>query len=660
MTKNFIDKFSSDRFRIFLSLATLKKHSICVSLTFFVSLLLNINSSLADQSGSQAPEVAIAPVGPQTHAGTGLLYANAACPFRQTTIPNQVILRAERLRNAAVEIDKQLQLKIKRQDEIRNGDLFAGCEKYVNKAIENACSEGKRALGRRWISKFEDHMLGESNSYNPFADEDELEIDESFPSSKNTNYLIEYMYALNFFRSSSPNVDRTLAGGGPIIPPAPVVVLEEEETGCNKFKRANGRIDSALCYAAGSESPKSQDKCEFCLKPQGGYPNGIWPTLFVDNFILGQEIAILQGQYTVAIGKAECVTRFIDNAPATGPDSAGFQNCIKIVDPLATAADFCLFCDEVGLATVEKRPFEWGRWLPSILTAGLWIAGGIYANNQMEETREGNWEAGYPSDDRSPWVMSSYIGLGANSVINSLQAAGAFGCAPGVGVGGAPLTATLGVGGMVQGFMGAGGPMVQTGGALGYDPSITGQLTGNLNGGLFPNAQLGGYAGAGVNVDQARYNLQNQIDAANAAILRNQQGQAQLDQYMQVQAAYNQARQQEEALRYQLQNQAQGLAPYINTGAIGVGGAGVGFPGVGLNGLGTTGAGLRIGLDVNGWAGVGAGVNGNLYGSGAPGTAFPPYPVNNNGMPNGSWNDDYYDDGNSSPGSIMGLPGVGR
>lgn len=610
-------------------------------LTPTLFLTFQYKSSYADAPGEIAMDTS-ATVGPHTQHGTGQYYANAACPYDQSTLPAQVISRAERIRNMATEINRQLQLAIRRREEMESDRLFSTCETAVNRIIEKACGGGNRAQGRSWINQFEDWMRGVDG------------IDDSFLYSRNVNYYRTYEYVTNGLQSTSPNLDRMLAGTCPpegclpspsddpgfgnIDPPGGGATPPRNTGDCDQYKLNGGRIDSQICYNAGESDRRVEDYCEGCLKPKGGYPKGIYPEKFVEYYNLGQEIAELERDYRAAIGKAECVATHIDGAPSTGPDAGAFQRCIIDADPSATTADYCLYCDDAGRVAQKESGFDWNRWAPTILTTGAWILGGIYANNQMEETRQGNWEAGYPSDDRSPWVMSTYVMNGFGAVTNSLQAAGAFGCSPSGGASGqAQMTATTNIGAFVQGLFG-GNPNVQTGGALGYNGGITAGINGNLSGGLFGNNPT---AGPGLMSDAE---IQRQRDALNAAILQNQQQAQTLDALAQLNASIAKFDADAAVLAQQraaLAAQAQGL--YSSLGYTGAG-AGTG-----------TGAGLRIGLDVSGWAGVNGGLGAGL--SGAPGTVYPPTPTGYPGLPNGSGNT--YNGGNTGSGSQFAVPAIG-
>ncbi len=610
-------------------------------LTPTLILTFQYKSSFADAPGEIAMDTS-ATVGPHTQHGTGQYYANASCPYDQTTLPSQIISRAERIKNMASDVNRQLQLAIRRREEMEGDRLFNTCETAVNRIIEKACGGGSRAQGRSWINQFEDWMRGVDG------------IDDSFLYSRNVNYFRTYEYVQNGLTSPSTNIDRMLAGGpegsdpgfGNIDSPGEDSPTTPRGGGdCDQYKLNGGRIDSQICYNAGESDKRVEDYCEGCLKPKGGYPQGIYPEKFVEYYNLGQEIAELEDAYRAAIGKAECVAIHIDGAPSTGPDAGAFQRCIQSADIDATTADYCLYCDDAGRVAQKEKGFDWNRWLPSILTTGAWVVGGIYANNQMEETRQGNWEAGYPSDDRSPWVMSNYVMNGFGAVTNSLQAAGAFGCSPSGGTNGqAQMTATSNIGSFVQGLFG-GNPNVQTGGALGYNGQITGGINGNLSGGIF-----GGNPTAGPGI-MSEAEIQRQRDAINAALLQNQQQAQTLDALAQLNASLASFDAQAAALAQQraaIAAQAQGLYSSLGYGQGGVG-----------TGTGT-GAGLRIGLDVSGWAGINGGLNGgyNQGYSGAPGTVYPPNNSGYPGLPNNSGNNN---GGNYNPGSgsQYAVPGIG-
>lgn len=616
-----------------------------------------------------------ASLGPQTHHGTGQYYANAPCPYDQSTLPAQVLSRSERIRDEAASINARLETARRRVGEIESDRVFSACRSSVNAIIRKACGgDSSEARGEQGVDMFEDHMRG------------------TLLISRNLNYFDSYQVVYQGIMTSKMNMDRAVAGtcpcgydvvtascslcpdeiavgdwddgswdddkavGGvdvrpdtPIVPPA--------SSSCFDFAKNDGVIDSQICFSTNETNNGIKQNCRSCLRPSGAYMRGLYPTKFKEYFELQQEVARLERDHRSAVAKAACVETHIDNAPSTGPSADAYRRCIQEADPVSTAADYCLFCDESGRTPQRDRGFDLNRWGPSLLTAGAWILGGVYANNQINRTREGNWEAGYPSDDRQPVVMTNYVMNGFGQVVNSLQSAGAFGCAPSAGVNGQGQVSTgNGIGGMLSGLFG-GNANVQVGGAMGYPGGMLGGQ-GQISGGVFNgNPNAGPWASG---------NLNGSIDAQRAAIAQaqanleilqrqNQQRIEGLNALASLQVTLQGLEQQNASTNQQIaeiQAQANGIYAGLNANG-GLGGAGYG--------QGQTGAGLRIGLDVSGYAGL----NGGFYGGGAPGTQFPPtspqYNGPGSGIPNntGSNNPGGYNPGSGSPNSGLAVPSLG-
>lgn len=595
-------------------------------------------------------------VGPTSHFGTGQQYANAPCPYQQSGLPNSVIKRSERLKNLALDINARLASAQGKLDAFADDKVFAACRQSVNHIIKKACGGDSSELrGEEAVDQFEDHMRG------------------SLYISRNTNYLRTYQVVTQGIQTSKMYDQKRMladASGSDIGADDALMTWDDEELddkggdspivttpsapSCYEYTLNDGIIDHKICFSTGETNSKIKQNCKNCLKPNGTYPRGVYPEKFKEYYDLQQEVAQLKRDYQMAQAKALCVDRHIDGA-TSAPDSDAFRTCILTADPMATAADYCLYCDDAGRAETKKKGFDLERWGPSLLTAGLWIAGGLYANKEMKETRQGNWEAGYPSDDRSPWVMTNYVMNGAGAVVNSLQAAGAFGCSPSSGVSGQGQTVASGnIMDYVQGIF-SGNANVGVGGALGYPGSMLGGGQGSISGGIFGGNPTAGPWGAsgGINIEAERARIAQEQANLDALIRQNQQNQASLEALAQLQATLVGLEQQNIRTQQDMAAvRAQAAAIYgnLNSGY----GYGNGGAGAGLNG------GLRIGFDVQGWGGVGAG-----YGGGAPGTGYPPYgqpPYNGpGGIPNysdyngGGSGDDY----NDGPDSGLGVPGLG-
>lgn len=604
-------------------------------------------------------------VGPTSQFGTGQYYANAPCPYNQTSLPSQVIKRSERLKDEATQMQTQLaSLKNKLQG-IEEDRVYGACQASVNNIIENVCGGGSRGRGSEGVDMYEDHMRG----YSSYISFNKLNYSRSYEVVYNgynearinalRNIAAERFESEDSFENNQISVgdgiesysdDKATGGGGG----GPVVV--SPNSSCFDYALNNGMIDSKICFAASGADPRHENNCKSCLtpckKPNNSGLNaeyeagekcvlsrGFYPTFFKQAFDLQQQIAKLERNYKMAVGKAACTEKHIDNA--SGPlDANAYRQCILDADPMATAADYCLFCDETGRA--QRQGFDMNRWGPSILTAGAWALGGLFAYNQMQKTREGNWEAGDPSDDRKPVVMTNYVMNGFGQVVDSLKSAGAFGCSPSAGINGqGQIVTTNGLGNSLQALFN-GNANFQVGGANGYPGAILDANGNIISGGAFANNPHAGPWTGGVNID-ANIQAQNAAIAqaqANLAALQRQNEQriAGLSALANLNATLQGLAQQRANTDAQIaQAQAQAAQIY---GTLGLGGTAGGVSGVGNGGI-------RIGLDVSGYAGFGAA-------AGVPGTTYPPMPYNqpNYVIPNSSGS-------SSSDNSILGIvPGM--
>jgi hypothetical protein len=624
-----------------------------VNLKYFLGFIFACNYSYAQTTGAE------------TNFGTGQYYANAGCPYDQSTLPAAVLSRSERLKNEATDINSRLELAKRKLGEIDDDRAFSRCQSSVNQIIKKACGgDSNEGRGESAVDDFEDHMRGVNMLMSQL------------------NYARTYEVAYQGIMTSKMLNVRNIAGGGgetlvddiypgyldedtpddkaiDVEPDSPVVPSGPDSC-FNNYALGNGMIDPKICFSTNEKNKSVKDNCKGCLKPNGLYPRGLYPEKFKEYFDIQQEVAQLQKDHKSAMAKATCVEKHIDNAPKTGPDAGAYRRCIMTADPSATAADYCLFCDDAGQAEKKQKGFDLDRWGPSLLTAGAWIVGGLYANNQVKKTREGNWEAGYPSDDRQPVVMTNYVMNGFGQVVNSLQSAGAFGCSPSAGVNGQGQTVTTnGIGGFLQGIF-SGNANVQVGGANGYPGSMLGG-NGTLSGGVFGgNQNAGPWTSGNLNGSIAAQQQAIAQSQANLELLQrqNQQRMDSLNALANLQVTLQGLEAQNARTNEQIaQIQAQANSIYSGLGVNGGAGAGIG-------GNGQTGAGIRIGLDVSGYAGLNGGLNGGIY-SGAPGTNYPPI---NNGytgpgyqIPNnsGSNNNNYYNGGSGNTGSGLAVPSLG-
>lgn len=650
-----ISQFFNLSFRVFISL-------IFVSHVSFAGEEVIIPDVPVRPTPSQTtvvtptPQVVIQPTtvtpGPQSNYGTGQYYQNAPCPFTQTSI--DVTSRGQRIKDQAAEIARRLAVANRLAEEIQNDKVFRACKTSVNEVIRKVCGDPNNEWqGEQAIDEFESHMRG------------------SLLISNRVNYLRSYQVVYEGIMDSkliSPN--RAIADIGieisadddelridtPIVP---------SSFGCQQYVLDNGAIDRKMCFQTNEVGPTIKKNCSSCLNSSGAYPRGLYPTKFTEYYNLMQDAAKLEKEHKVALARAACVELHIDGAAATGPDANAFRLCMQTADPFATAADYCLYCDAAGQIPAQESAFSWSKWGPGLLTALGVIGLGAYAFNQVQKTREGNWEAGYPTDDRGPAVMATYALGGAGLVVNTLQASGAFGCAAQMAAGQAGVvTAPVGLGGMVQSIFG-GNINANIGGAAGYPGSMLGGNAGIVSGGVFngnPTAgpwgvqgnMQGNVAAQAAALEQARLNLQR-AQQQNQQQLESLNALANLQATLQGLEAQNLRTNQQIA---EIQAQAAGISAGLN-------GYGNSYGGVngGAGILGQTGAGLRLGLDFDLNAGLTGGGNGMVGTPFVPGTQYPPYgyqrdnyvdrtnyDYNNNGRYNNGFNDPYYNDRNYNNG----------
>lgn len=603
-----------------------------------------------------------ASLGPQSHHGTGQAYANAPCPYNQSTLPPQVLSRSERLKNEAADMAVEIARLQDDVETISKDEPFPACKKAVNETIMKVCGANNEGLGNEAIDSAEDHMRGVAL----FA--------------RNANYLDSYMVVYQGIMTSKMTTDRQVASGCPCgysddgcLPcdTAPIDDggwVEEPTTprtdgplvpnsgSCfDRYALNNGVINHRICDDANHPSGNTKTNCRPCLRPSGRYPRGLYPTKFKEYFDMQQRLAELEDSYKMAVAKAACTEKHIDNAPETGPNAESFRRCIQLAHPRATAADFCLFCDETG-TTQRAKSFDLNRWGPSLVT-GIGLAGlGIWANSNVRKSMDGNNDAGYPADTRAGiYTAQNFGSFAIPMMVNSLQSAGAFGCAQTAGGanGQGQVSFTNNMGNFISQLFGANAG-VQVNGALGYPPGyVSGQA--DISGGVFNgNPHAGPWTGANIsgslqaeqaalqqaqaNYAQAARESQQRIEALNA--LNNIQltidGMVKQNQNNNLQIS-------------ELQRQAAALAAQTGLGAFG-GGAG------GQLG-GQTGAGVRLGFDLSAYGGINAGGNGSIYSGGTPLTQFPPYPQQYNGpgygIPNDSGSNYDYNSGGSSGGTSV-------
>ncbi|MCO5114544.1 MAG: hypothetical protein M9899_10290 [Bdellovibrionaceae bacterium] len=472
--------------------------------------------------------MAIAPVGMAqmynaNMYGTGLSAAYPPCSYEQTSIAGKVTKKSERFEAAAAKVRRELKSIQKKLDKLSTDNSISSCERVVSAAVRGYCATGssdneKRISGSKAWNDFKNHMTGSP----VFV-------------GAGMSFTQEYLYTMNglYKELGMQNPYRMLAsadGGGP----ADATPLTPGFQSCDNYAASGGGIDSTLCEAAargGHIAQNAYEQCDGCLRATPSNPRGRYPSLVREVYELQQKEAQYKKDLEIAEAKVACAQSYIDGEMAN--KNSEFRECILDADEYATAADYCLTCDESGK---EKKSsgVEWSKWLPGLLTAGLWTAGGIFAYNQMEKTREGNWEAGYPSDDRQPWVMTNYVMNGASQVIDTFKASGAFGCAPTGGLNGQGVLGATNVGPYGQ-YQFNGSPFLNVGGALGYPQNMivgpNGQLM--VGGGLYANNPMGMHAGGNLQAQQAALQqqqliLQNAIAQGNRD-LATLQAVAQLD-----------------------------------------------------------------------------------------------------------------------------------
>ncbi len=629
-------------------------------------------------------QVSLAQTGPETLHGTGLSYANAACPYPQTTIPAQVLSRRDRILDEATNIQAKYETAKRQADEIGKDRLFKACQLSVNAIIRKACGGDENASeGQRGVLDFEDHMRGVelltshrliySETYNIVYNgimSSQMTMDRAVAGSCPCGYDIS-IQSCKVCPEGSDNTSATEGEMAPgdwtsetwddkavdnvdLRPDTPVVPTSS----CFDFAKLDGIIDDKICDVTNESNPKIKKNCVSCLRTSSAYPRGIYPTKFKEYYDLQQDLATLKGEYERAIAKAACVETHIDNAPEKGLNAEDYSRCIKNADPLATAADFCLFCDEAGQTAKRDWGLSFNRWAPPLFTAGAWLLGGLVAKNQVEVTRDTNTKLGYPSDPRQPVILANYVMNGFGQVVNSLQAAGAFGCAPSAGVNGQGQVVIGGIGAALGSIFG-GNQGIQIGGANGYPAGyINGQAT--LSGGVF-----NGNPGAG---PWTSGNLNGSIDAQRAAIAQaqanleilqrqNQQRVEGLNALASLQVSLQGLEAQNARTNQQMAEiQAQANSIYAGLNANG---------GVNGNiyGNGQTAAGVRLGFDVSAYGGLNAG--GAAYAGGVPLTQFPPTQQQYNGpgytLPNnsGSYDNSYYNSNYNTPNSGLAVPSLG-
>lgn len=522
--------------------------------------------------------------------GTGLSQAYPPCPYPQNTIADMVTKKSERFENALSSVKRKLKSARNKLDKYAKDPGYLACQKSVNQMIKLACGGGNVIKGNRAISDFEDHMRG------------------SMYISTVPNYTKTYEFlAKNLLPN---NLDRIPAGDATIdedVQPDPFLNDKDvtggdydgggitiNESCVDSYGRGDGMIDTEMCDAGVSKvkNPsenlgKMYKNCRACLSPTGSFRRGLYPQRFREIYDLQQEIASLESAEEIAKAKVACAQEFIDDGRE---NISGFKSCVMDADPDATVADYCLTCDENGKE--KKSGVEWSKWLPGLVSAGLWTAGGIFAYNQMEKTRQGNWEAGYPSDDRQPWVMTNYVMNGANNVMNTFKASGAFGCSQGGG-----LNGMGGYAGMYQpGMMGqfGGSPYMNMGGALGYNPQMMAGMNPGMmmGGGLYMNNPMAGPWGmqgsAGMNPQMQMAYYQNQMQMLQYQIQQGQQNMATLQAVAQLDAQMAQI----QAQRQQLFMSNPGM---------------MGYNGMGYNGYNTGIFGnIQANFGITGWGGVGS------------------------------------------------------
>ena len=501
-------------------------------------------------SGGYAPVPGSIPTGgSQTgvsatgHYGTGEYYANAPCPQEQRGIPPAVISRSEILRVEADELGGRLDELKAQLKSIKENTDYIKCENAVNKVIREVCGIHQKGddydelNGEDGVDFYEIHMISDGviSLYNkaPQYLRTYKLVSESFGWEKQG--FMQTAVATEKSSVSSTNSGRFPAADG--------------DLSCEDFACENGYIDHKICFQPQLKvSRKIKETCKKCLNPRHRPPKGIYPSDFKRAYHLQQEIAVLEKQVAFARGKAACVDRHVDGPLSEGrhPNSRAYRRCIITVDPQATSAEYCLFCNLSGQTVAPKKP-GFKEMLPAILKTGIWAGLGIYAHNQSKKISRGNWEAGYPTDDRHSWKTANYLLGGLPMVINSWQSTGAFGCAP-TSVNGQGHLATNAVGNFSMNNKFNGSPNVQVNGANGYPPDLIWPYNPAAYSGSFNQSTHVGSWDPALN----RYNnpavLQEQIRRQKAdlefSLRQNRERMAALGQLQSIQAQMNQLSQQ--------------------------------------------------------------------------------------------------------------------
>lgn len=539
--------------------------------------------------------------------GTGMSQAYPPCPYPQSSVAGIVTKKSERFDSAASRIRRQLKTIQNKLDKLSEDRLYKACESAVSKAVKGYCGTGegqeRSMTGTREWNKFRDHMTG-----------------APVYVSKSTSYEREYILAMQGVYESLGLQDPYRLPAGEVGNP-----IRGGNSGgsgfqhCDSYALGGGGIDPELCDAAAGGNhlnSAGQGQCHDCLKRTPSFPSGVYPARVKEVYDLQQEEAQLKNALEIADAKVACAQSHLDGELQKPSE---FRECILDADPLATTAEYCLTCDESGKE--KKEGVDWGKWLPGLISAGLWTAGGFYAHNQMEQTRQGNWEAGYPSDDRQPWVMTNYVMNGANQVMDTFKASGAFGCAPTGGLNG-------------QGVMGAtnmnpyasyqfgGSPFMGVNGALGYPPGMITGLNGQLmmGGGLYGNNPMGMHMGGNLAAQQAQ--LQQQQAMLQYAIQQGQRDLATMQALAQLDAQINQIQLQRNQIF--ASNPSFGSGMYGSGGMYGAGGAMYGAGGAMYGGVPGGGVGGGLFGSIQGNVSIGMYGTTGMYGSpgmygGAPG-----------------------------------------
>ena len=631
-------------------------------------------------------------VGSTSHYGTGEYYANAPCPQEQRGIPPAVISRSEILRVEADELVGRLDELKTQLKSIKENTDYTKCENAVNKVIREVCGiqrsgDYDESAGEDGVDFYEIHMIsdGAISLYNkaPQYLRTYKLVSESFGWEEQG--FMQTAVATEKSSVSSPNSGRFPAeadgdgngngdgtgdgngngnGSGNGNGDGNGVHIHGDLS-CEDFACENGYIDHKICFQPQLKvSRKIKETCKKCLNPRHRPPKGIYPSDFKRAYHLQQEIAVLEKQVAFARGKAACVDRHVDGPLSEGrhPDSRAYRKCIRTVDPQATSAEYCLFCNLSGQTVAPKKP-GFKEILPALLTTGVWAGLGIYAHKQSKKISQGNWEAGYPTDDRHSWKAANYLLGGLPMVINSWQSTGAFGCAP-TSVNGQGHLATNAVGNFSMNNNFNGSPNVQVNGANGYPPHLIWPFNPAAYSGSFSQGTHVGSWDPALNGHNNPAVLQEQIRRQEAelqfSLRQNQERMAALGRLQSIQTQMNQLSQQSAMLNGQLGSlNSQYQSVYSSIGGAGSSNYGP-YPGASSNGsaLGN----IRVGWDMSGWGGVGSHLGaGNNYppqGPYRPGPEYnrPPYnrgPSNGGPRPGRSYDDD---------GLGLGLPppGVNR